>query len=465
MIATTAGIVKVAIQVKKYCKQRAEKLEALEQVRVSGIHELTSLRTVFKSYASSFDTYNTDVINLLGLKAKGDIGEIMKDTLRVMEASEGTVSKLRALTKTKICSKSDVDVLRQELAHALKVIECLQTAFSTSVGRLLHKPMNQLTCTNHRHINLETLRRVSLGNAEHEPHGSKALSKRRDSELESIAPVSRQNTIETIWSSHTLTPFSPNSVFTTGSSSGSSSGSTNGSSGITLVASNQLRSAVDEKDSRRIEQLIRERTTEGEVSTLFRTRSLHTMNTRPLTMLQKELWKLSAIFLACSRRRKSIVPFLLSLKPNVCAIDESGLGVMHATIGLSQNVCDAKEQAIADILKLLVDRHPQLIRSTDRENRLPLHYCAMTGNCRAAQYIISVDRDRMNAIDRERKTPLYHACEHPSPNKRLVKLLLQYGGNFGIRKRPKMKDNIRLAPIKKLLDEEEKKGSLTLPSS
>ena len=127
------------MQVRKYCKKHAEKLEALEQARVSGIYQLTSLRTVFKSLASSFDKYNTDVIDLLGPKAKEDIGEIMKDTMRIMETSEGTVSKLRALTRTKVRSKSEVDVLREELAGAVAVIECLQGSFSTSVGHTIYE--------------------------------------------------------------------------------------------------------------------------------------------------------------------------------------------------------------------------------------------------------------------------------------------------------------------------------------
>ena len=144
MIATTAGLVKVAMQVRKYCKKHAEKLEALEQARVSGIDQLTALRTVFKSFASSFDKYNTDVINLLDPKSKEDIGDIMKDTIEIMETSEGTVSKLRALAKTKAGSKSEVDELGRKLAHAIQVIECLLGSFSRLVDRLLHE-INTLT--------------------------------------------------------------------------------------------------------------------------------------------------------------------------------------------------------------------------------------------------------------------------------------------------------------------------------
>ena len=129
---------------RKYCKERAERLEALEQARVAGIHQLTSLRTVFKSFASSFDTYNDTVIDFLPPKAKEAIGEIMKDMIKTMETSEGTVSKLRALTKTKFRSKSELDVLREELAADITALECLQGSFNALVGRLLNE-VNTLT--------------------------------------------------------------------------------------------------------------------------------------------------------------------------------------------------------------------------------------------------------------------------------------------------------------------------------
>ena len=87
----------------------------------------------------------------------------------------------------------------------------------------------------------------------------------------------------------------------------------------------------------------------------------------------------------------------------------------------------------------------------------------MTGNFCAAQYILNVDQERINAIDSSKKTPLYHICEHHSPNKRLVKLLLHNGGDFGTRNRPRMKD-VRLEKIKKMLDDEEKVRKLTLTS-
>lgn len=176
---------------------------------------------------------------------------------------------------------------------------------------------------------------------------------------------------------------------------------------------------------------------------------------------QKESWRASALSLACSFRRKSVVQFLLTLNPDVHVINESGLGVIHATIGLSEQLSESKERDTADILKLLVNHHPPLIQSMDKQKRQPLHYCAMTGNYRAAQYLLSVDRGTINATDSSKKTPLYHICEHHSPNKKLLELLLRDGGHFATRNRPRMKD-VRLAKVKKMLDEVELKRKLTL---
>ena len=176
---------------------------------------------------------------------------------------------------------------------------------------------------------------------------------------------------------------------------------------------------------------------------------------------QKESWRASALSLACSFRRKSVVQFLLTFNPDVHVIDDTGLGVIHATIGLSEQLSESKEQDTAGILELLVNHHPPLIRSMDKQKRQPLHYCAMTGNYRAARYLLSVDRGRINVTDSSKKTPLYHICEHHSPNKKLLELLLQNGGHFATRNRPRM-NAVRLAKAKRMLDEVELERKLTL---
>ena len=114
------------------------------------------------------------------------------------------------------------------------------------------KLLPRLTILIHRYINIEILRRVSLPRPESEP--------------ESRSPPSRQATSDSTWSMQTLTPALSESSCSTVSSSGSSSYPPSLTLSTDLVESKQLRSAVEETDSERIEQLIRQKTTEAEVS-------------------------------------------------------------------------------------------------------------------------------------------------------------------------------------------------------
>ena len=122
---------------KKHCSRTAEELKALEQAKISGLNRITSLRTVFKALALSFDKYNKDVMESLSQKDKVNIGEIVKDTTEAIEKCKGTMVELRALTKKKLRSKSELDVLRDELNSAITTIQCLQASFSSLVSRPL----------------------------------------------------------------------------------------------------------------------------------------------------------------------------------------------------------------------------------------------------------------------------------------------------------------------------------------
>ena len=77
----------------------------------------------------------------LSQKDKDAIGEIVKNLYEVMEGCEGTVSKIRTLTKMKLHTKSELDVLRAELKDASDTINHLQTNLNTSVSR----PHNQVS--------------------------------------------------------------------------------------------------------------------------------------------------------------------------------------------------------------------------------------------------------------------------------------------------------------------------------
>ena len=85
----------------------------------------------------------------------------------------------------------------------------------------------------------------------------------------------------------------------------------------------------------------------------------------------------------------------------------------------------------------------------------------MTGNYYAAKYLLEEAPGIVNLTDANKKTALYHACEHHSPNERLVKLLLEKKGTFGKRPRPKLQNHPRYQKIRRMLDEVEKRRSLS----
>ena len=169
--------------------------------------------------------------------------------------------------------------------------------------------------------------------------------------------------------------------------------------------------------------------------------------------LQIESRKASALLLACRYRRTDLVKWLLSKKSSVDLTDEAGLGVMHCAIGECEILDDAQAQEIVNILRLLVQgRASTRAREDSKDHKQPLHYCAITGNYYAAHFLLGVDRGAVNLIDTQKRTALYHACDQPSPNERLVRLLLEKGGNFGQKSRPKMGNQPRYQRIRKMLE-------------
>ena len=142
-LAATAGLVKVAIEVKKYFDKTAEELEAIQQAKVAGIDQIASLRTITKSISLSFIKLNTDVFDLLSQEDKKSIEEIMKGMMKEIEKCEGTVSKLKAHTRKKIHTKSELEVLRGQLNQALSTIHCLQVALTGLVSHQLNEDNTQ----------------------------------------------------------------------------------------------------------------------------------------------------------------------------------------------------------------------------------------------------------------------------------------------------------------------------------
>ena len=115
-----------------------------------------------------------------------------------------------------------------------------------------------------------------------------------------------------------------------------------------------------------------------------------------------------------------------------------GRGVLHLVIGDTLHIEENRYTEIVEVLKKVVRsierRTPSLlddlIQQGDlKEGKLPLHYCAISGNLKAAGYLLKKRPNTINMTDRNGKTALYHAYENNQTN--LVRFLTGKKGNFG----------------------------------
>ncbi len=128
---------------KKYFNKTAEELKALQQAKVAGIDQITSLRTVTKSISLYFTKLNTDVVDLLSQEDKDGIEEIVTDMTKEIEKCEGTMSKLKAHTRKKIHTKSELEVFLDQLNHALSTLQCLQGSLNGLVSHQFNEDNTQ----------------------------------------------------------------------------------------------------------------------------------------------------------------------------------------------------------------------------------------------------------------------------------------------------------------------------------
>ena len=132
--AAAGSLLKIAYTIGERCYHAAEKLEGLEQARLSSSYQITSLRIVYKALSSNLHKYNCDVEENLSKSDKDAIRDILNDIARTTDNCEQIVTKLRKALQRK-SNKTDLDSCREELNSSLNVIRTLQTAF---VSLVLH---------------------------------------------------------------------------------------------------------------------------------------------------------------------------------------------------------------------------------------------------------------------------------------------------------------------------------------
>ena len=128
---------------RKYFNKTAEESKALQQAKVAGKDQITSLQIVEKSISLYFTKLNTDVIGLLSQEDKDRIEEIVTYTTKEIEKCEGTVSNLKAHTRKRIHTKSELEVFRDQLNHALSTLQYLQGTLKGLVSHQLNEDNTQ----------------------------------------------------------------------------------------------------------------------------------------------------------------------------------------------------------------------------------------------------------------------------------------------------------------------------------
>ncbi|KAL8703405.1 MAG: hypothetical protein Q9201_003408 [Fulgogasparrea decipioides] len=400
-VAATTELIKIIIAARDRCQRGPEKSETLERARSAATSQLANLRLVFDNIALTLNKYHTNVEHHLDRSDRAEIRTTLKGIKRVAdETREGTIPRFSAAVKQTKNSRDELTALWVELNTALATISNLQTTFQSSVS------------------SLETLRRLSSGQSD------TAQLTRRDTSLSTASTLTRTPTSSTTASK---------------SSTGSSGESTSATRSIRFNDDKKLRDAILKQDISEIEDIVEAVEDESEI----------------------ESRKASALLLACRYRRRSIVKDLLSKRADTTVTDKEGLGVLHNAIGTSDSVDEAKEKQVVEILELLVEHHaPVEARDKSKQKQTPLHYCARSGNYHAAKYILGVDLAVINIKDAKEKTALYHACEHGSPNVKLVRLLLKYKATFATKGRPTL-TKARHQHIEAILNEEEKERKLS----
>lgn len=146
-----------------------------------------------------------------------------------------------------------------------------------------------------------------------------------------------------------------------------------------------------------------------------------------------------ALLLACRERLPSIVELCLVRFADPTVTGDDGLGAIHNAIGTADVMQESSETR--EILAMLIDKgvDPSACDCTEEQLR-PLHRAAMTKNVDATKFLLRKCPDKVNLVDAQGRTALYHACATPNQKMLLIKELVHRNANFASKPRPPMPD-------------------------
>ncbi|KAK9949234.1 hypothetical protein M0R45_004767 [Rubus argutus] len=127
----------------------------------------------------------------------------------------------------------------------------------------------------------------------------------------------------------------------------------------------------------------------------------------------------SPLFLAISKGFPKIASYILDKSPTSLSFDGiNGVTALHAAV--------TRKSTCKDIVKMMVSKHPEMIREVDELGWTPLHYAAFKGNVKAITSLIQQDSSAAYILDNSGMSALHVAA---------------YAGSIKV-----MKELIRLRP-------------------
>ena len=133
--AATASLIPLAFAARDHTQRASKTLQSLKSGRLLSESQINSLRRLYRTLSSTFDTYS-EIERNLSREVKDNIEDLMKEIFRNTERCEEIVTKLKTTNEKSGNNRIEPDMLREELKDAANELRNLKNDFQGFVTRL-----------------------------------------------------------------------------------------------------------------------------------------------------------------------------------------------------------------------------------------------------------------------------------------------------------------------------------------